>query len=135
MARTYWTTELSHVAPDETGVVRVKFQGQGETRWLSLGRAQFEAIKKTMRRVEKLGPFGEFDEGESEDFADEPQEDDLVTSDHSKFYQNGKIVLTVSPDASREEMWRELDRYMKRSNFFPNVWFISDHGNTHLMER
>jgi len=70
-----------------------------------------------------------------EDFA--PEEGDLTTSDHIHFYQDGRHVLTIrgGADASETSMWRQLDAYMKRSNFYPNVWFISDHGNAHLLQR
>ena len=63
----------------------------------------------------------------------EPEEDDITTEDHSKFYQSGKLVLTVDSDASEKEMWKKLNAYMKKSHFYPNVWVISDHGNAHLM--
>ena len=38
------------------------------------------------------------------------------------------------PRASRDslheaEMWKVLDAHMNAQNFYPNVWFISDHGN------
>lgn len=74
----------------------------------------------------------EGEEGEAEE-PDEPQEDDLVTEDHSNFYMGHKKVLTVDPEATEHEMWLELIKYMKKSHFYPNVWFISDHGNSHLM--
>jgi hypothetical protein len=65
----------------------------------------------------------------------EPEEGDLVTSDHVHFYANGRRVVTVDADASKTRMWRQLDAYMKSQNFYPNVWFISDHGNAHIMSR
>lgn len=71
---------------------------------------------------------------EDED-SSEPAEDDLITSDHSEFYQNGRLRLTVDPDADELAMWKAIDAHMKKSNFYPNVWFVSDHGNAHLMER
>jgi hypothetical protein len=73
---------------------------------------------------------------EDEDSLEEPSEpieDDLVTEDHSKFYQCGKLVLTVDRDASELEMWRAIETYMAKANFWPGVWFISDHGNAHPM--
>jgi hypothetical protein len=64
-----------------------------------------------------------------------PQEEDLQTEDYSEFYSNGKLALTVSPDASSARMWEALEAYMAKENFWPNVWWISDHGNAHLMVR
>ncbi len=62
-----------------------------------------------------------------------PEEDDITTSDHSRFYQNGRLVIRLDRDVSETSMWRHIENYMKKSKFYPNVWFISDHGNAHLM--
>lgn len=60
----------------------------------------------------------------------EPEEGDITTEDYRKFYQYGRIYLQVGRDAD----WRKsVNRQMKKDGFFPNVWFISDHGNAHLM--
>jgi len=32
-------------------------------------------------------------------------------------------------------LWEALDAHMKKTNFYPNVWFVSDHGNAQLMSR
>jgi hypothetical protein len=64
---------------------------------------------------------------------DEPQEEDLVTEDHREFWQSGKKVLTVDRDASETEMWSAIERRMEADGVFPNVWFLSDHGNYHRM--
>lgn len=62
---------------------------------------------------------------------DQPQEDDYTTSDHCEFYQNGKLVVEVDKDA---DDWRPAVRaHMDKEQFWPNVWFISDHGNAHLL--
>lgn len=76
----------------------------------------------------------------------EPQEDDITTQDHKTFYQSGKLVLSAGP-ANRWDIRHPsraylgefatcdaaLRAYMELSQFWPNVWFISDHGNAHLM--
>jgi len=56
---------------------------------------------------------------------DEPEEDDIVTTDHRRWYQSGKIYVTGDEKALR--------RKMDKDKFWPNVWFISDHGNAHRM--
>jgi hypothetical protein len=61
----------------------------------------------------------------------EPEEEDIVTSDHMNFYQNGKVIFELKEDDDHIEHLRE---WMSLNNFYPNVWFISDHGNAHLME-
>jgi hypothetical protein len=85
-----------------------------------------------------------FDEEEAE-----PEEGDLTTQDHVRFFQDGRIVLTLqvydrsdgtyrdaeSGELSDEAMWRQIEAYMKETNFWPNVWFISDHGNAHLLTK
>lgn len=61
----------------------------------------------------------------------EPTEDDYTTGDHRKFYQNGKLVLDLDEDEDHKEKVKE---HMEANQFWPNVWFISDHGNAHIME-
>jgi hypothetical protein len=60
----------------------------------------------------------------------EPDEGDITTSDYRHWYQYGKLVLTVGPDEDYEQAVRE---YMDESEFWPNVWSISDHGNACLL--
>lgn len=69
-----------------------------------------------------------------EDF-DGPEDDDVTTGDHENFYRSERLWLVVSPNSSPAAMWKRIDAQMKRDGFFPNVWFISDHGNAHIMER
>jgi hypothetical protein len=70
-----------------------------------------------------------------ESYEHEPEEDDLVTQDHARFYQNGRLAVEVPAEANERIMWAALDAHMKRAGFYPNVWFLSDHGNAHLMSR
>jgi hypothetical protein len=70
---------------------------------------------------------------EEEEEQDEPGEDDWTTTDHKAFYQNGKRVLTLTGEETSAEMWVAIRRAMNDANYFPGVWFISDHGNAHLM--
>lgn len=65
----------------------------------------------------------------------EPGEDDWVTTDHKVFTQCGKRILTLTGNESEEEMWVQLLRAMSDGSYWPDVWFISDHGNAHLMKR
>ena len=80
--------------------------------------------------VHRYGSYSAAAEDESE-----PDEEDLVTGDHRRFYQGDKLAFTVDPDASKRQMWRAIDAHMERERFWPNVWFISDHGNAHVMDR
>lgn len=64
-----------------------------------------------------------------------PEEGDLYTYDHRNLYIWGasgrKPVLLVS-DVNRFNS--AVRAFMKKDKFFPNVWFISDHGNAHLID-
>jgi hypothetical protein len=88
-------------------------------------------------------------ECEGDDEALGPQEDDIITEDHEKWYQSGRLVLSLAANGqwyahSRKfpagqtigtfEDYRDaLQAYMKRTGYSPNCWFISDHGNAHLI--
>jgi hypothetical protein len=81
--------------------------------------------------------------GEDEDEADiafetsddEPREGDLITSDHVRFFEcgfAGRDPVIVVQDG---EDYREVvEAYMERTKYWPNVWFVSDHGNSVLLE-
>lgn len=81
-----------------------------------------------------------------------PQEDDLTTEDHRTFYKFGHCVLeSVTDDTGDWWRYRATSRgpwmplcqgvddqqavqiYMDKTQYWPNVWFISDHGNAHLV--
>jgi hypothetical protein len=59
----------------------------------------------------------------------EPEEGDLITYDHAKVYQDGKLVLETTP----ERFAQDVKAFMDGEQFWPNIWFISDHGNAHLL--
>jgi hypothetical protein len=79
----------------------------------------------------------------------EPQEDDITTTDHLEFYASGKLVLNASRNTEGKWYARNSDgspfdiradsyedalrQYMNHVAYWPNVWFISDHGNAHLI--
>lgn len=44
----YIKRELAQVKPNDTNIIRVKFVGKGETRWLNITPEQYEAIKKIL---------------------------------------------------------------------------------------
>ncbi len=61
----------------------------------------------------------------SEQEDDEPGEDDITTEDHQHWYNYGKLYHTG--DA------KSLKAKMDKEGWWPNVFFISDHGNAHLI--
>lgn len=75
---------------------------------------------------------GYFDEERENPREDEPAPDDWITGDHRVFrdVERGKVQCTVGED---EDMWAVLGACMERQGFFPNVFFVSDHGNVHQL--
>lgn len=95
-----------------------------------------------------------------DDEPSEPSEGDITTEDHLVFYQDGRQVLARNTGPAYGELgerwsfrvlsgragpWADLGEYgdnhvaalrayMAATNYFPNCWFISDHGNAHLMD-
>lgn len=89
----------------------------------------------------------------ADDVPTEPGEDDITTRDHASFYQYGKLVLQAR-HTTTGEVWyarkgsapyctplgrfatveQAIKAFMVQEQFWPSVWFISDHGNAHLMD-
>jgi hypothetical protein len=101
--------------------------------------------------VYELSLNGPDDEcGDVDDAPAEPHEDDITTDDHSRFYQPGRVVMTYHEDGTANYLpdntphWRMLGTfksceaalraYMDATQYWPNCWFISDHGNAHLVD-
>ena len=61
---------------------------------------------------------------------DEIAEGDWTTPDGIHFYQDGKPILDTSEMSDRQAR-RAAALEMKRQQFWPNVWYLSDHGNLH----
>lgn len=78
------------------------------------------------------GAYG-VDEYMRDEDPDEPDDSDWTTTDHKTFYQYGRPILTLTGEETAAEMWAQILATMSAANFWPNVWFISDHGNAHLM--
>lgn len=55
----------------------------------------------------------------------EPDEDSITTRDHRDWFQYGKIYYQGDANSLR--------RKMDADQFWPSVFFISDHGNAHLI--
>jgi hypothetical protein len=69
---------------------------------------------------------------------EEPGEDDIQTEDWMTYYQYGKVWLQISQDQydemSSEELYQMIKNKMEKENFFPDLFFISDHGNANLVD-
>ena len=63
-----------------------------------------------------------------EETDDQIAEEDWVTEDYVTFCGHGTRECFVVPDV---QDWRDaLRAKMRGQGFFPDVWFVSDHGNT-----
>lgn len=120
---------------------------------IKLSRSQWLSIGKQAGWVKSAQQEDEYLPDPDITFGGEPEEGDLFTEDHIHFYEvgssdRGPVVTIHDPGnkmlnipgdpntpANDEYMWKMLDRYMQSQKFFPNVWFISDHGNAHLMTK
>lgn len=60
-----------------------------------------------------------------------PDDDAVTTEDHCTFYQYGKVVLECDEDDDYKAKLRE---WMEQQRSWPDVWFVSDHGNAHRID-
>lgn len=68
---------------------------------------------------------------------DEPEEGDLITEDWRTFWEVGDHhapVLCFSAEMPWAEVCALIRLYFSEQRFWPDVWFISDHGNAHLLD-
>lgn len=71
-----------------------------------------------------------------EEEEDEPQDDDAFISDA----RGGGVSVSYAEKhlgdfSDQDEAEEALAAAMKKSKFWPNVWWVSDHGNQHLMSK
>lgn len=93
---------------------------------------------EVMGRWEEVHKYGDWDQwrdikddDEEESQAEEPEEGDYTSTDHCKWYQYGKCVLSLTPE---DDHVAALKAHMDQNKFWPNAFFISDHGNTVLID-
>lgn len=67
---------------------------------------------------------------------EEPEEGDIILSDCGPLGSltlatcYGKVIAGPGPDAECREAVKD---WMDNEEFFPSVWYVSDHGNYHLV--
>jgi hypothetical protein len=101
---------------------------------------RIERAARAFLQEERFRPVGG-DDNEDEPVEDiepdeepqSPEEDDITTVDHHTFYQYGKLWLETPEDWEWEETAKAIQAQMEKDRFFPNCWWISDHGNAHLI--
>jgi hypothetical protein len=98
--------------------------------------------------VETSVPDDEFDDvelidenGVSEDdaydieseYEDGVEQGDWTTDDGCKFYRRvpgrGVQLVLDATDMTDAQAERAAGRIMRKEGFFPNIWYVSDHGN------
>lgn len=65
------------------------------------------------------------------DEPEEPSEDDYTSTDHCRWYQHGKLVLSIKPE---DDHVAALNAHMLATNVYPDAYWISDHGNAHRLD-
>jgi hypothetical protein len=136
------------VSENDQGFVSVEYfndREELETRWKAIEEEIAQCYADAEEEEEEI-------EETEEEETTEPGEDDLTTTDHETFYQYGKRVLEreqVDTDPaewhySNGRSWESLGAfpdcesalraYMERVQFWPDAWFISDHGNAHRID-
>ena len=120
--RFYWN-EVTAVHADGTLNVRTFDPGKGGTR--EYRGVDPSAALKVGSRLAHLNPDAEEESEESSG----PREEDIVTEDHMRWYRVG----------DRRRVYFTGDEYglaqkMNADKFWPNVWWISDHGNAHMID-
>lgn len=73
------------------------------------------------------------DEGPPMEDEYDPEAGDIGTEDHHTFYQYGKLWLETPAEMDWSQVAIAVRKKMETENFSPNVFFISDHGNAHLI--
>lgn len=137
-------TRLRVVERRGTRVLCVRDDGRQGQWWIDVDSLNLFGMSDVQLKGYGARFYGEGEEEEPEeefeeefDEPEEPDEGDWVTTDHQEFFSDGKLVLRVTEAVADDDrkLWRAIDAQMKKDNFFPSVWFISDHGNAHRMSR
>lgn len=134
----------SHDVPSELGDRLAKAMTEAVTEWLAMADDDDEDFPETcedrgyrccetLTREEHEAQHGYAGDSYADDEPSEPEEGDITTSDHKEFYQYGKLWLGLTGEFTTAEMNAAIRDKMHREQFYPAVWFISDHGNAHLM--
>lgn len=131
--RDLWNSATSPVANVATEGVHV---GNAQVRWLSGDVWLYVDDSDGFALVvaSDVDRLNLIEDDESEDVADdedEPhglQEGDITTTDHIRWYCDGKLILTTADPDDAES---QVKAWMDREGYYPDVWWISDHGNAH----
>ncbi len=95
---------------------------------------QQQAMPAASKKRLKANGEEEVDEPQA---AEEPGPDDIVIGkdDLSAFYAGKEIVSVTQDEVDEDEdaLYKAIAAWMDKSNFKPDVWWISDHGNPNIV--
>jgi hypothetical protein len=75
------------------------------------------------------------DEDEDDVFSDEEMQEGFVISDARRGgYDVGHEHKHVGHYADMDEALEAIEAEMKRENFYPNIYYVNDHGNVDLLD-
>lgn len=81
--------------------------------------------------------FGRRREEESDELEEGPDEEDVTIQDvgylgsGTAAFQGGKQIAKLEND-DYDQFYEAINTWMKQHNFFPSVWYVSDHGNVSI---
>ena len=64
---------------------------------------------------------------------DAPCDGDYVVTSNGFAYSLNHAVPGFSPGSPMEDVVKLIRQQMDREQFWPDVWFVSDHGNLNLL--
>lgn len=82
--------------------------------------------------LKHLKTFENFDE-ELEPL--EPQEDDCIISDSRNGYTVKCELDHLGEFPDMDDALKAVNDWMEKKKFYPNIYFINDHGNIDLIDR
>lgn len=77
--------------------------------------------------------FDEATYNAEEHYEEECEQGAWTTTDGCKYYQHGKLLLDTT-DMEAEEASEAAGLIMEQQQFWPNVFYVSDHGNVSLTQ-
>lgn len=98
------------------------------------GMPLMEGKMKEVSYEEILGISEDFDDEETFDEPEEPDDEDAILSDSGPLGRKTSASIGgkhLGEFDDEEEAKEALRDWMTKNNFYPNVWRLSDHGNYH----
>jgi ribosomal protein L37AE/L43A len=121
VARGYSVDEAKKKSKDDPQAdIEKQLQGMGFKKSVAKGLAP------SVKSIEKM-KVGKVYTIEAVDDPLEPTEDDITTDDHNHWFWYGKLFHIGDTESLKAKLAKESP------NFFPSLFFISDHGNAHLI--